>query len=484
MIQLTVSASQGESMVAGQRTSIVWWAGRYTVSMALAILVITLLSGCRPGAIRRYLITPTPVPISQLQPELVLEPARGEAGAPIQAVGTGWAPGETVALRLTDGSQRSPVLATGEVDQSGRFVATLGLPLAEPWSRPGIYTVVAEASNASQRSSADFMVAPPGTETPTPTLTPFFTSTPLPTFTPSATATPSTTPTGTATPTATALATASTTSSSFITGTLAHDGAIIETSGESWRGDYWRNPALFGPPAFVRQDDKIDFDWGESGPAADAGELGTDNFGVRWVRTVDLAPGPYRFILEVSGGARFFIDQQMVIDAWSEGGLRTLSIERDLTGGAHRLRLDYSNHSGPARIRLLWAPIPAAELWQGAYFANPALQGVPSEERLAAAIDFVWGQGSPAPSLPADGFSVRWVRTIAFVAGRYRFSLTADDGARVWMDGNLVIDQWQPNVPQPYVTEIYLIDQEYEVRVEYHDQAGPAAIQFAWQPVE
>jgi hypothetical protein len=42
---------------------------------------------------------------------------------------------------------------------------------------------------------------------------------------------------------------------------------------------------------------------------------------------------------------------------------------------------------------------------------------------------------------------VRWTRTLLFIAGRWRFTTTTDDGVRVWVDSTLVIDQWVDQPP-------------------------------------
>jgi hypothetical protein len=52
--------------------------------------------------------------------------------------------------------------------------------------------------------------------------------------------------------------------------------------------------------------------------------------------------------------------------------------------------------------------------------------------------------GSPAAGLVgADAFSVRWTNTVNFPKGIYRFRATVDDGVRVFVDDQLVIDGWR-----------------------------------------
>ena len=63
--------------------------------------------------------------------------------------------------------------------------------------------------------------------------------------------------------------------------------------------------------------------------------------------------------------------------------------------------------------------------------------------RNDVAVDFDWGEASPAPGqVPADGFSARWTRTLPFVEGPYRFSVTANDGAHVLVDNQVLIEAW------------------------------------------
>lgn len=82
-----------------------------------------------------------------------------------------------------------------------------------------------------------------------------------------------------------------------------------------------------------------------------------------------------------------------------------------------------------------------------AYFADPSL-GTDVLDRIDATVNFDWKQRSPDPAVPADGFSARWSGHVqAQTSGAYTFSVTADDGVRLYVNGQLVIDQWQPLAP-------------------------------------
>lgn len=317
------------------------------------------LAGCQSSGALNLFPPATPVPIAALNAQISLTADVAAAGSMIRVHGTGWQAGETVAILLVNGTQRSVVLASDTANSSGRFTAEFVYPAEPRWAAPGTYTLLAFTPNQRQQASTSLQVSAPATATPFPTITPFVTSTPLPTFTlsPTPSHTPTITPTPTRTPTPTETATPTVTPTFVLLAptSIASFGTTITS--EPWVGTYWKNNALFGQPAFVRHDERIDFDWGLAGPDAGSDRILPDNFSIRWVNTVNFAPGRYRFVMEVDEGARLFIDEQVVIDAWQAGGLRTVTIERTLRGGEHRLRLDYYELRGPARIRLEWGQI-------------------------------------------------------------------------------------------------------------------------------
>lgn len=79
-----------------------------------------------------------------------------------------------------------------------------------------------------------------------------------------------------------------------------------------------------------------------------------------------------------------------------------------------------------------------ATYYTGQNFAHPV------RTTIDPVLDFNWQEQEPLPGVPATNFSVRWTGLVqAPVTGRYTFRTIADDGLRVWLDGQLMVDDWQ-----------------------------------------
>lgn len=122
--------------------------------------------------------------------------------------------------------------------------------------------------------------------------------------------------------------------------------------------------------------------------------------------------------------------------------------------------------------------------WTGEYFTNRDLTGAATFVRLDDRIDFDWMADSPVPGIiPADGFSVRWTGSQTFGAGTYRFTAIADDGVRVFVDEQVVIDAWRDQTAATITGEITLTAGDHFVRVEYYDAVDQARIAVSWDLV-
>ncbi len=132
--------------------------------------------------------------------------------------------------------------------------------------------------------------------------------------------------------------------------------------------------------------------------------------------------------------------------------------------------------------------IPPAETGEkngllGEYFDNMELKGQPVLRRVDWQINFDWGLGSPAPEIPVDHFSVRWTGKLApKKSGNYLISHFSDDGMRVYLDNELVIDEWYIQTacmkPKRIVLEA---GRQYNIKIEYFANAPSAVAKLKWK---
>jgi len=246
---------------------------------------------------------------------------------------------------------------------------------------------------------------------------------------------------------------------------------------EGFRGEYFDNPHLSGTLAFVRDDAAIDFDWGEESPGAG---LAADRFSVRWTGRQSFEAGTYRFHTLTDDGVRLWVDGQLLIDDWRDRPATYRNADVTLSAGQHEIKMEYYEKTGLALAKLWWVPRDRVETFRGEYFNNPTLSGTPALVRDDEVIDFNWGTGSPAPEIGSDQFSVRWTGKRTFEAGAYRFHALTDDGVRVWVDGQLIIDQWHDHPPSHYQAKVSLGAGQHDIKVEYYERGGGAVAKFWW----
>jgi hypothetical protein len=255
-----------------------------------------------------------------------------------------------------------------------------------------------------------------------------------------------------------------------------------EQSGEfpQWRGAYFSNANLAGAPTLARNDATIDFNWGRNVPASG---LPADGFSVRWTSMPVFEEGLYRFHTVVDDGVRLFVDNALAIDAWKDGARRELTGERKLSAGSHSVRVEYYERGGEALVQVWWEKLTSYPDWRGEYWPNRDLSGRSTLVRNDAAVDFNWGRGAPAASVPADNFAVRWTRAADFDAATYRFHVLVDDGARLWVDDQLILDAWRDGSVRELTRDYALARAKHSLRLEFYEHTGDARIRLWWEKI-
>ena len=120
-------------------------------------------------------------------------------------------------------------------------------------------------------------------------------------------------------------------------------------------------------------------------------------------------------------------------------------------------------------------PPPSSGAWTANYFANRDLAGAPVLTQNVNDIAFNWSTGSPGPSVPPDNFSARYERNMSFSTGTYEFRSTYDDGVRIFLDGQLILDDWNEGTPRSSSVQ-RLLSGSHNIVVEYFEATGTAAV--------
>lgn len=282
-------------------------------------------------------------------------------------------------------------------------------------------------------------------------------------------------------------------------------------------GSYYKNINLAGNPAGTRLDTNINFDWGEGSPGVS--NINSNQFGVVWTGKLR-APttGNYRFQTVSDDGVRLWVNNQLIINNWNDHSATTntsatIALE---AGYAYDVRLEYYENTGHAVIRLLWSPpgtatfstlgtagdpnqstanyceVPVANCNNGfagaavgQYFNNMNLSGTAAATRQDLAIDFDWGTGAPGvPGVNADNFSVRWNATLKVdTTGSYQFQTLSDDGVRLWVNNQLMIDNWTVHAVTTDTSPTINLTagQTYPLRLEFYENGVHAVISLRWR---
>jgi hypothetical protein len=136
------------------------------------------------------------------------------------------------------------------------------------------------------------------------------------------------------------------------------------------------------------------------------------------------------------------------------------------------------------RAKDLIAVFAIDTVWTGRYYTNPDLEGRPAEVREDPVITFDWGEGPPFPGWEPDGFSVRWTRSERFEDGLYKFAFRSDDGLRLYVDGDLIYENWVPGSYDWQEIERPMTAGRHRLTVEYFEDTGIAFVQVGYSLVE
>jgi glucose/arabinose dehydrogenase len=175
------------------------------------------------------------------------------------------------------------------------------------------------------------------------------------------------------------------------------------------------------------------------------------------LRTIAAAPTPQAF----NGNTYEFA-------SWSDGG-----------AAAHIVATPSANTTYAATFRTTSTGTGTG--LSATYFNNADLTGA-TVTRMDPTVNFAWGTGSPDPAIGADTFSARWTGKLeAQFTETYTFYTQSDDGVRLWVNGQLVINNWTNHRLTENSGSIALTaGQRYDLRMEYYENTGGAVAKLSW----
>jgi len=269
--------------------------------------------------------------------------------------------------------------------------------------------------------------------------------------------------------------------------------SFIRSFGGGLNAQYFDNMNFTGTEV-ARIDPTVNFNWGTGSPDP---AIAANTFSARWTGYVQPRYSEtYTFTTNSDDGVRLWVNGVKIIDNWTDHpptqNTGTITL---LAGQYYPIRMEYYQNGGGSQAQLSWSSasqglevVPSSQLLAsiggvvGDYFNNMTLAGTPALVRYDSSVNFNWGTGSPDPSIGVDHFSARWIGSvIPDTTDTYTFNTTSDDGIRLWVNGQKVIDNWTDHSPTQNSGTIALTaGQACAIQMEYYENGGGAQAQLAW----
>ena len=249
-----------------------------------------------------------------------------------------------------------------------------------------------------------------------------------------------------------------------------------------------------------RIDQTVNHQWRSRQPVFD---LPRDYFSVRWSGELDPpVTGEYTFTLHANDGGKLAVGE-MTLGRWEAlSGFRETGKVTLQAGKRVPFLFEFFDNYGEASARVVWKgpgfqemPIAPTQLYPktdkapkglkvgpgllGCYYQNRFFygDGVLSVDPL---IDF--SPVTPPAEFSDKNYSVRWTGQLeAPHTEEYTFTITTDEGVRLWVGGQLVINELSNRTPRTFTGTVLLQrDERYNVRLESVHRAGEGNLKVIW----
>jgi len=119
-------------------------------------------------------------------------------------------------------------------------------------------------------------------------------------------------------------------------------------------------------------------------------------------------------------------------------------------------------------------------------FRGDYYQGQSFDEYISSrtddAISFDFELSAPLEGMEVDYFSIRWTGRFEFEDDTYTFTARVDDGIRLFVDDELVLESWKNQPATTYSEQVELSAGEHTITVEYYEAYATASVDVTWEP--
>ncbi len=219
---------------------------------------------------------------------------------------------------------------------------------------------------------------------------------------------------------------------------------------------------------------------------------------IRWTGKLTApATGEYTFAFTSDDGCRLYIDGKQIINDWtirpSTTNYATITLEE---GKVYELKAEYFDNGGEAIAQLDWKTPTVNALkyiligkeafpdgLRAEYYDKVDPSGRPKARRTVENLYFDPKNQMFDSAIPDSPMSIRWTGDlVAPTTGRYTFAFTSDDGCRLYLDDELLIDAWYVRSAETNYVSVSLVGgQRYALKAEYFDNGGEAIAKLEWR---
>jgi len=278
-------------------------------------------------------------------------------------------------------------------------------------------------------------------------------------------------------------------------------------SKEGLTAKYWNSNNFNGNPVYTRIEPNIDYDWSTASPVANV--VPSNDFSASWEGY---------FVAQTTGNYKFGTDGDDNVWLYGNGSLlynknccgQQWSSNVYLTEGqVYPIRIDFVELSGGAKLTFkvelpnaTQMVVPSSYLrtapaesgfnrgLTGKYYIDSGNHDFTTNQsrflmRNEPVVDFQWDAGGPSPAsgAPSDNFLVRYEGYItAPITGTYKFVTNSDDGVKLTVNGNEIINNWTSHAATLNQSGNVTLtkDQSVKIKLEYYEQSGFATVQLKW----